>query len=256
MAGNEEPTTGGEPSSEGPDGGAARLNRRAALQKAAAAAAVSGAVWSAPKVSGLSVIPDYAAAATGLAAAKSLIIDAAGNAGNFGDGCDALGSDYLYFATTSAPTPAPEANHGAQDEWSKPGANFRAQSAPVVLNTSLPSPAGVIADVTVELDTNSADRNPSSSALFDVTFSNIDPPFNNCRVTTPGSWTRCGGASEDAPTGGPPSADHDLIIGPQPYYNSPPTQRNPSSSFTVPVTTTTGPLYTDISRITIQVRCD
>lgn len=42
-----------------------QLDRRAAIKKAAIAGAAVGAVWSAPKIEGLSLRPNYAAAQTG-----------------------------------------------------------------------------------------------------------------------------------------------------------------------------------------------
>lgn len=53
----------GEPDS--PAGGVDPLrSRREAIKKAAVGATVAGAVWMAPRVEGLSVVPDYASAAT------------------------------------------------------------------------------------------------------------------------------------------------------------------------------------------------
>lgn len=49
----------------------ALIDRRAAMKKAAAAAAVAGAVWSAPRIEGLSLVPDYAAAGTFAGAVES-----------------------------------------------------------------------------------------------------------------------------------------------------------------------------------------
>lgn len=46
------------------DDGPGLSDRRSAIKKAAAAAATVGAVWSAPRVEGFSLVPDYAAAGT------------------------------------------------------------------------------------------------------------------------------------------------------------------------------------------------
>lgn len=56
-----EPTD--EPTAE-PVADPALIDRRSAMKKAAAAAAAAGAVWSAPRIDGLSLVPDYAAAGT------------------------------------------------------------------------------------------------------------------------------------------------------------------------------------------------
>ena len=45
-----------------------RMARRELMRKAAIGASVTGAVWAAPSIDGLSLVPDYAAAATGTGA--------------------------------------------------------------------------------------------------------------------------------------------------------------------------------------------
>jgi len=52
-------------SSEGASDEATGLDRRNLLRKSVIGAGVAGLVWSAPRIDGLSVRPDYAAAATG-----------------------------------------------------------------------------------------------------------------------------------------------------------------------------------------------
>ena len=253
-----------------------RLSRRRAIQKAAAAAAASGAVWMAPKVEGLSVVPDYAAALTGSVGPTLLIVDSSGPGPTYGgSGCDGTSTDYLYVPAQPAwtlnsnnrvvfaPGPTPT-NPGVP-----PG------GAAVVVSRTLPGVGSPDATVTITFNNapSRADRDApagSSQQLADITFSGIDPPFNNCRVefanfTNPTSptagtqWKACPNTFESASnTGATPSAD--MWLTPQPYNTSPPTQRNPVGSFSVQLWTTIGhpvfPNYRDVEQIRLNVRCD
>jgi hypothetical protein len=67
----------------------AELDRRAALKKAAAAAAGAGAVWTAPKVQGLSLSPNFAAA--GGAGSSVTITRASSECPGFFDSTDTFG---------------------------------------------------------------------------------------------------------------------------------------------------------------------
>lgn len=250
-----------------------RASRREAIKKAAAAAAVSGVVWTAPRVEGLSIAPDYASAMTGGAPPVYLTIDSADDGSDFGTGCTS-GTDYYYFAHTpspadhNSPTPIPAPYNPG---WTLSNSNVRAENAPVVLTANLPSPVGVIAAVTVTIpNTNDADREGGGNEpIMDVAFSGIDPPFNNCRVEAAGApapgpvtananeWIRCPGLGNAVENiSAHPGLGGNVHIGPQPYNNSPANQRNPTSSFSVPITITTGTLFRDFRQLRIAVRCD
>jgi hypothetical protein len=76
------------------------ISRRSALKKAAAAASVAGVVWAAPAVEGLSIIPDYTAAA--LSSVHGLTVNV-----KFGDtnGPTYSGDDnYFYYQATPGVT--------------------------------------------------------------------------------------------------------------------------------------------------------
>lgn len=115
-----------------PNDDAALVDRRSAIKKAAVAAATAGAVWSAPRIEGLSLVPDYAAA------------------GSFTGSVDVNFDDFLGPGTTDWWGPAP--GGGTQTKtFSTPGGPFsvsingpqRADSGaniPVTLNFAMDPP--------------------------------------------------------------------------------------------------------------------
>lgn len=114
-------------------------SRRSAIKKAAAGAAVVGAAWAAPKVEGLSVVPDYAAAAT--------------LPGGVGVTLPSIDVKIPFFGST--------------DYWNDPSSNPRSVSANV--------PGG--GSVTVTLP-GGATADEGANVPFTVSFAGWDPPFN------------------------------------------------------------------------------
>lgn len=148
-----------------------RMDRRAALKKAAVAAGTAGAVWAAPRIEGLSITPDYAAAGTVSGLTRTI---------RFGDvnGTTYPGVDnYFQFKPSPGTTPL----------------SGPTQNAPLRIRADLGA-AG-----TAELEVAQgilADGDPFSGTVrFDV-----DPPYNRCAVTaitsnpTPGPGNNIGPA--------------------------------------------------------------
>lgn len=190
---------------------AVRLNRRRSLKAAAAAAAAAGATWVAPRVEGLSVVPDFAAAGTALTGPIRFVIGSSGNEANVGSGGNpgshwwAVSDNASYSApgTDRGPTfaynYANSANtlpvtlgggqvttRGTGDDnliplrapyrgTPSPGGTAVTMSAP--LGGPAPSPVGNVV-VTVPPGDGS---DLGAAQTFNVAFS-VDPPFNRCRV--------------------------------------------------------------------------
>ena len=176
-----------------------RMARREALKRAAAGGAVGGAVWVAPKVEGLSLVPNYAAAGTGAATARFSIqatsrgsdwdtnnsspyyttdVDsdrnnASNNAGL--DGCNNGGNDWYVAVAANNPgvTGGPTSVPPGQGGFGRPsaGSPFRL-TAPLGAagNVSLVVPQGADADL------------EGSATTINVIF-DIDPPWNRCRIS-------------------------------------------------------------------------
>lgn len=216
---------GGGPSASDVD--EARISRRSALRKAAAGAAVAGAVWAAPRVEGLSIVPDYAAAASGSVGALTLNLDAR-------DGCDA--NAYNSFADQIGVSPSPG--------WTINTANSTTKNGNVVASATLPGVGNPNGTVTATLPgPNNSSGDVNATYNIAVVFSGIDPPFNNCRVSA---------ASANACIAGTVG----MSIGPQPYNNSPATERNPLSTFPVTVSIPGPQPVVNFGEGTIVVRCD
>ena len=106
------------PEDETPSADGGMVARRDAIKKAAAGAAVAGAAWAAPRVEGLSVVPDFAAAAT------------------------LAGTASANMSITYAPGPVTD------DFWNNPSGTARVVSAPVpgAGNVIVTIPGGTRAD--------------------------------------------------------------------------------------------------------------
>jgi hypothetical protein len=129
-------------------------SRRNALKKAAVGAGVAGAVWVAPKIDGLSIVPDYASAGTGHITVTFTLV---------GEGPGILG--------------------GGNDLTAQPSAAYNiVTNGPSDDNAiQLRAPLGAIGDATWTfpkgLDTDGP-AIPGGVVAF-----NVDPPFNTCHVT-------------------------------------------------------------------------
>jgi hypothetical protein len=132
------------------------ISRRVALKKAATAASVAGVAWAAPSVKGLSIIPDYSAAALSSIHGYTVTV-------KFGD---TNGSTYPgannYFAYKASPNTSP----------SSPGPN---QNSALKITASLGIAGSAVMTVAQGV---LADGNPfGGSIAFNV------GPNNQCRIT-------------------------------------------------------------------------
>lgn len=159
----------------------ARVKRRAAL-KLAAGAAAAGAVWTAPKLEGFSIVPNYAAAGTAVVAATTFRIDTADiaqnfpapgyyspqpspdAAGNAGDGCSGQNGDVYALSTLANP----------------PGVTVNSAGPTAARAINFSYPLGPAGNVVINVP-NGADADSGQTTNIDVAFT-IDPPFNKCRV--------------------------------------------------------------------------
>ena len=129
-------------------------SRRDALRKAAGAAALGGAVWTAPKLKGMSVVPDYASAGTTTTSVITFRLN--------GEGPSlAGGNNWMQIA----PSPA----------YTQTSANNVTTGGPV----SMTAPLGVAGNAVFVFP----NQTPTDGGAFDqtVTF-HIDPPYNKCVV--------------------------------------------------------------------------
>ena len=120
---------------------AERIARRDALKKAATGAAVAGAVWAGPRVEGLSLAPDYAAAGTASGISKTFVIDTGGsdgpgsvNSDNGGAGTGCFGGGLIYGNDWAAVSPA--TNPGITVTSPQPNA----RNAAINMDYVVPSP--------------------------------------------------------------------------------------------------------------------
>lgn len=171
--------------------GSERIARRDALKKAATGAAVAGAVWAGPRVEGLSLAPDYAAAGTASAITKTFIIDAGqsdgptsvnNDNGGAGTGCDG-GGGVIYGNDWAAVSPA--SNPGITVTSPQPNARNTAINMDYVV-PSPPSSVNVDALIPAGWD---ADLNSTQKVTMTFT---VDPPWNRCRVNAV-SMNKCNG---------------------------------------------------------------
>lgn len=223
-----------------------RIARRNALKKAAAGAAVAGAVWNAPRVEGLSLVPDYASAGTGTASVTFKIGTAdfgnnpayyGDDPGNAGDGCNNLADDnYAVFNPANGPAPANLNNPGITVPAYGP-----TQSANINMVANLGGPApSPIGTVTVAVASGAdADLPNTDNTRWNVAFS-VDPPFNKCRVTSV-NMKLCG---NNTPVAIPVTSPANPPLG---------TPNAAPGSFTVPIVIPTNPGTAET--VTIQVDC-
>lgn len=160
-----------------------RIDRRAALKKAGAAAVAAGVVWSAPRIDGLSLVPDYAAAGTAAVAAITFNWNS--------DGPGAAGGSNRF-------SPRPGLG-GYTMNGTCPGPGITA-------NATL----GLVGNATLTLPgATQADGNAFTGS---VTF-NIDPPFNKCQITAASFGPVTPAFFGDLPGG-------NFTLGPQPVPNN------------------------------------
>lgn len=129
-------------------------SRRDALKKAALGGAAAAAVWSAPKIEGLSVVPDYASAGTNTTPVITIRLN--------GNGPGLLGGNNFMNV---APSPAyTVVQNGPSDN----------QTIQVQV------PLGPAGNATYTLPPGQ-DTDGSDAISQTVTF-DVDPPFNKCQV--------------------------------------------------------------------------
>ena len=169
-----------------------RVDRRTALKKAATGGVVAGAVWVAPKVEGLSILPDYAAAGTGTANVNFRIQSTSrggswdnnnyygdndrNNLNNAGfDGCDNGGNDWYVAVAAANPgvSAGPVSNPPAQGGFGRSSglSPFR-----------LSAPLGAAGNVAVVVPEGADADLEGSTTTVNVAF-DIDPPWNRCRIS-------------------------------------------------------------------------
>lgn len=159
---------------------AERIARREALKKAATGAAVAGAVWAGPRVEGLSLAPDYAAAGTASGISKTFVIDTGGSDGpgsvdsdNGGAGTGCFGGGLIYGNDWAAVSPA--TNPGITVTSPQPNA----RNAAINMDYVVPSPpSSVNVDALIPAGWD-ADLNATQNVTMSFT---VDPPWNRCRV--------------------------------------------------------------------------
>lgn len=200
----DEDAVGGDPVIE-PDvpGFSDRVARREALKKAAVGAAVAGAVWTAPKVEGLSIVPDYAAAGTATAQINRLFVIGTADFGNnpayygddagvAGDGCNPIGDDNFATAAVIPNYPSyPGPANAADITITNTGPT---QNAAIEMNTAManagpsPTPVGTVKVTMAQGADADIDVNDNNSLKVEFT---VDPPFNKCRVSS-ATMEKCG----------------------------------------------------------------
>jgi hypothetical protein len=151
------------------DQAGASTSRRDALKKAAAAGAVGAAVWMAPKVDGMSVVPDYAAAGTSTTGVITFRLNG-NNPGILG------GNNWM----NAAPSPAYTITQ-----------NGPSDNQAIILTAPLGAAGNAVYTFPAGQDTDG----PGVTAS--VTF-NVDPPFNRCVVL--GGRTDWEGSTSDRGT--------------------------------------------------------
>lgn len=140
-------------SGESNGGEDALTGRRTAVKKAIAAAGVAGAVWVAPRVEGLSIIPDFASAATLTSNITVTVVSP--NSNNF---------SYIWA--------------GPGDYWALapgPSSSTSTKNQALAVNANVPAMPGATTSVTLNQGTL-ADQNAGLNGF--ISFSGWDPPFN------------------------------------------------------------------------------
>lgn len=201
-------------------------SRRNLLKKAAAGAAAGGAAWVAPRVEGLSLVPDYAAAGTATTGVITFTL--------VGNGPGVLGGDNWMNAQ-----PSPQytvTQNGPSDNQA------------IILTAPLGPAGNAVWTFPAGLDTDGP-AIPGGAVVF-----NIDPPFNRCRVI--------GGETDWEGSTGTGRGFRANNVGPG--NPAGPTSPNPASPFTVPIGIQAGPgapgnnffnPATKIQSITVQIQC-
>lgn len=201
-------------------------SRRAALKKAAAGSAAAATVWVAPKVEGLSLVPDYAAAGTATTGTITFQLD--------GNNPAILGGNNWMNA---APSPQYTVNQDGPSD-----------SQDIILTAPL-GPAGNAVWTFPKGQDTDGPAIPGGDVVF-----NIDPPFNRCRVI--------GGETDWAGSTSPNRGSRANVAGPT--NPASPLATNPTSPFTVPISILNGPgapgnnsfnPATMIQSITVEIQC-
>jgi hypothetical protein len=158
-------------------------SRRSALKKAAAAGVVGAAVFAAPKVEGMSIAPNYAAAGTGTTGLITLRLN--------GNGPGLLGANNFMNA---APSPQYTITQ-----------NGPSDNQAIILTAPLGAAGNAVWTFPGGLDTDGP-AIPGGSVAF-----NVDPPYNNCRIIS-------GNTGWQGSTGGRPTLSN--TAGPAPVPNN------------------------------------
>lgn len=201
-------------------------SRRAALRKAALGSAAAAAVWVAPKVEGLSLVPDYAAAGTATTGLITFRLD--------GNGPNVLGAGNWMNA---APSPQYTVTQDGPSD-----------NQAIILTAPLGPAGNAVWTFPAGLDTDGP-AITGGAVVF-----NIDPPFNRCRVV--------GGETDWAGSTGEGRGYRVNTVGPG--NPASPSATNPTSPFTVPIGIQDGPgapgnnffnPATMIQSITVDIQC-
>ncbi len=158
-------------------------SRRSALKKAAAAGVAGAAVWAGPRIEGMSIAPNYAAAGTGTTDLITFRLNGNG---------PGLGGANNYMNAAPSPTYTITAN-GPSDNQA------------IILTAPLGAAGDAVWTFPSGLDTDGP-AIPGGSVAF-----NVDPPFNNCRIIS-------GNTGWQGTTDGRPTLANDA--GPAPSPNT------------------------------------
>lgn len=216
MTENDKPSN--EQQGDAETGDAERLKRREAMRRAAAGAAVAGAAWAAPKVEGLSVLPDYAAAATGT--------------GSFTFTTRTADAAPTYYDSVGDDVPACEGSGGSH--WNVRSPDNPGSTSINAGNTngtarSVTGPIGPAGSATMTVASGPSNQGENNETRNDISVSiDIDPPWNKCRVSSFVARKCDGGNATINANGNPaPGATNPApvtvgftIPGPQPNYLS------------------------------------
>ena len=154
-----------------------RIARRELMRKAAIGAAVSGAVWAAPSVEGLSLVPDYAAAATGTGAFTFTVRTT-----------DAENNYYVPTNSAGDETPACSGSDGSYWNVQSPDNPGNTSINPGITNGTarfVTGPIGPAGSATMNVASGPANQGELNETRSDIAVTiDIDPPFNKCRVSS------------------------------------------------------------------------
>ncbi|MCO5311826.1 MAG: hypothetical protein M9952_02690 [Microthrixaceae bacterium] len=212
-----------------------RVARRDALKKAAAGAAVGGVVWAAPRVEGLSLVPNYASAGTATAGPITFVIESTSRSDGGGYYAD---SDVSNWGTLNGCDNGDADYHTAINGRSNPSVSISPLPASTQFSAiTMSAPLGAAGNAVVTVP-NGIDADLNANYTINVAF-NIDPPWNKCRINAV-TFNKC------IPGPGPTSGTFTINNNPEPGATNP-------APFTAGVTI--GPQPQNFARMDITVQC-